>query len=156
MLRLGAVLTATSAPLRTSPVKRGDWVLRRILGTPMPPPPADAGTSPADDKTFDGLTVRQRLAQHKRNATCATCHVRIDPLGFALEGFDPSAGVAQTYADGKPIDVTGEFGDGTTIVGADGLLDYLQPPGPQGHDDAVEEDARLRARAQPRWPPTGR
>ena len=81
-LRLGAVLTTTSAPLRTSPVKRGDWVLRRILGTPTPPPPADAGTIPADDKTFNGLTLRERLAQHKRNATCANCHLRIDPLGL--------------------------------------------------------------------------
>ena len=125
-LRLGSVLTATSAPLRTSPVKRGDWVLRRILGTPTPPPPANAGTIPADDKTFNGLTLRERLAQHKRNATCAACHLRIDPLGFPLEEFDAVGRVRRTYADGKPVDVTGEFADKTTIVGADGLLKYLQ------------------------------
>jgi hypothetical protein len=125
-LRLGSVLTTTSAPLRTSPVKRGDWVLRRILGTPTPPPPADAGTIPADDKTFNGLTLRERLAQHKRNATCAACHLRIDPLGFPLEGFDAVGRVRGTYADGKAVDVTGEFADKTTIVGADGLLKYLQ------------------------------
>jgi hypothetical protein len=125
-LRLGAVLTTTSAPLRTSPVKRGDWVLRRILGTPTPPPPADAGTIPADDKTFNGLTVRERLAQHKRNATCANCHLRIDPLGFPLEGFDAVGRTRTAYADGKPVDVTGQFADDTTIVGTEGLLDYLQ------------------------------
>ena len=125
-LRLGAVLTTTSAPLRTSPVKRGDWVLRRILGTPTPPPPADAGTIPADDKTFNGLTLRERLAQHKRNATCANCHLRIDPLGFPLEGFDAVGRSRTTYADGKAVDVTGEFADKSTIVGADGLLKYLQ------------------------------
>jgi hypothetical protein len=125
-LRLGSVLTTTSAPLRTSPVKRGDWVLRRILGTPTPPPPADAGTIPADDKTFNGLTVRERLAQHKRNATCANCHLRIDPLGFPLEGFDAVGRTRTAYADGKPVDVTGEFADDTTIVGAEGLLKYLQ------------------------------
>jgi hypothetical protein len=125
-LRLGSVLTATSAPLRTSPVKRGDWVLRRILGTPTPPPPADAGTIPADDKTFNGLTVRERLAQHKRDATCANCHLRIDPLGFPLEGFDAVGRTRATYADGKPVDVTGEFADETTIVGTEGLLKYLQ------------------------------
>jgi hypothetical protein len=125
-LRLGAVLTATSAPLRTSPVKRGDWVLRRILGTPTPPPPADAGTIPADDRTFQGLTVRERLAAHKRNATCANCHLRIDPLGFPLEGFDPIGRSRQTYSDGKPVDVIGEFADKTTIVGTAGLLKYLQ------------------------------
>jgi hypothetical protein len=125
-LRLGAVLTTTSAPLRTSPVKRGDWVLRRILGTPTPPPPADAGSIPADDKTFNGLTVRERLAQHKRNATCANCHQRIDPLGFPLEGFDAVGRTRATYSDGKPVDNTGEFADETKVVGARGLLNYLQ------------------------------
>jgi len=130
-LRLGSVLTTTSAPLRTSPVKRGDWVLRRILGTPTPKPPADAGTIPADDKTFAGQTLRERLAQHKRNATCANCHLRIDPLGFPLEGFDAVGRSRTTYADGKPVDVTGEFADTTTIVGSDGLLQYLRSREPQ-------------------------
>ena len=125
-LRLGSVLTTTSAPLRTSPVKRGDWVLRRILGTPTPPPPADAGTIPADDQTFNGLTLRERLAQHKRNATCANCHLRIDPLGFPLEGFDAVGRARTAYADGKAVDVTGEFADKTTITGTDGLLQYLR------------------------------
>jgi hypothetical protein len=126
VLRMGTMLTTTSAPLRTSPVKRGDWVLRRILGTPTPPPPADAGSIPADDKTFAGLTLREKLAQHKRNATCANCHLRIDPLGFPLEAYDAVGRARATYADGKPVDVTGEFADKTTIVGADGLLKYLQ------------------------------
>jgi len=125
-LRLGSVLTITSAPLRTSPVKRGDWVLRRILGTPTPPPPANAGSLPADDKTFAGLTLREKLAQHKRNATCAACHLRIDPLGFPLEGFDAVGRARQTYADGKPVDVTGEFADKSTIAGTSGLLTYLE------------------------------
>jgi mono/diheme cytochrome c family protein len=125
-LRLGSVLTTTSAPLRTSPVKRGDWVLRRILGTPTPKPPADVGTIPADDKSFNGLTLRQKLAEHKRNATCASCHVRIDPLGFPLEGFDAVGRKRQTYTDGQAVDVVGEFADKTTAVGAEGLLKYLQ------------------------------
>lgn len=130
-LRLGSVLTTTSAPLRTSPVKRGDWVLRRILGTPTPPPPADAGSIPADDKTFEGQTLRQRLDMHKRNATCANCHLRIDPLGFPLEAYDAVGRTRQTYADGKPVDVTGEFADKSTIAGARGLLDYLKSRDPQ-------------------------
>jgi hypothetical protein len=125
-LRLGSVLTTTSAPLRTSPVKRGDWILRRILGTPTPPPLPDAGNLPADDKAFGGLTLREKLAQHKRNATCANCHLRIDPLGFPLEAYDAIGRTRATYADGKPVDDTGEFADKTTIVGADGLLKYLQ------------------------------
>ena len=124
-LRLGSVLTTTSAPLRTSPVKRGDWVLRRVLGSPTPPPPGDAGTLPGDDKSFNGLTLRQRLAEHKRDATCAACHLRIDPLGFPLEGFDAVGRPRTTYADGQAVDDTGELADKKTITGADGLLQYL-------------------------------
>jgi len=125
-LRLGAVLTTTSAPLRTSPVKRGDWILRRILSTPTPPPPANAGTLPADDKSFEGQTLRERLTAHKRDAKCASCHLRIDPLGFPLEGFDAVGRTRTAYNDGKPVDTTGEFRDKTTIVGTAGLLGYLQ------------------------------
>jgi hypothetical protein len=126
LLRLGAVLTATSAPLRTSPVKRGDWVLRRILGTPVPPPPADAGSIPADDKLFGGLSVKERLQVHKRNATCATCHMRIDPLGFPLEHYDSTGRWRDKYSDGKKIEDWAATSDGKEIAGIPGLLDYLQ------------------------------
>ena len=85
-LRLGSVLTTTSAPLRTSPVKRGDWILRRILGTPTPPPPADAGTLPADDKTFGGLTLRERLAQHKRRRAVRLVPPAHRPAGLPARG----------------------------------------------------------------------
>jgi Protein of unknown function (DUF1592)/Protein of unknown function (DUF1588)/Protein of unknown function (DUF1595)/Protein of unknown function (DUF1585) len=125
-LRLGSVLTTTSAPLRTSPVKRGDWVLRRVLGTPTPPPPGDAGTLPGDDKSFNGLTLRQRLDEHKRNPTCAACHQRIDPLGFPLEGFDAVGRSRTKYADGQALDDTGELADKKIITGASGLLEYLE------------------------------
>ena len=125
VLRLGSVLTVTSAPLRTSPVKRGDWVLRRILGTPTPPPPADAGTIPRDDKAFGGQTLREQMTAHKRNPTCAACHLKIDPLGFPLEGFDAVGRTREHYSDGKPVDLTGEFADKTVITGTDGLLKYL-------------------------------
>ena len=124
-LRLGAVLTATSAPLRTSPVKRGDWVLRRVLGTPTPPPPADAGSIPADDKLFGGMSVKERLEVHKRNATCAGCHTRIDPLGFPFEKYDSVGRVRTAYSDGKPIDDTSVATDNTKIAGIDGLIAYL-------------------------------
>jgi hypothetical protein len=130
-LRLGAVLTATSAPLRTSPVKRGDWVLRRILGTPTPPPPGNAGTLPGDPKAFGGLSLREKLTEHKQNPVCANCHVRIDPLGFPLEGFDPVGRVRAQYDDGVLVDLTGELSDKSTIVGPDGLLRYLRAREPQ-------------------------
>ncbi len=126
LLGMGAVLAATSAPRRTSAVKRGDWVLRRIVGTPVPPPPANVGSIPADDVLADGLTVRQRLEAHRKNASCANCHARIDPLGFALESYDPLGRWRDTYGDGKSIDPSGTLRDGTTVSGPDGLRDYLR------------------------------
>jgi hypothetical protein len=126
LLRLGAVLTATSAPMRTSPVKRGDWVLRRILGTPTPPPPPDAGTLPGDPASFGGMTVRQRLEAHQRNAACANCHSRIDPLGFPLEHYDAVGRWRNEYPNGQPIDDSATLADETHIAGMDGLLDYIE------------------------------
>ena len=126
LLRLGAVLTVTSAPLRTSPVKRGDWILRRVLGTPVPPPPADAGSIPADDATSDGKTVRERLVAHRSKASCANCHSRIDPLGFALEHFDAVGRWRGRYRDKQRIDTGGTLNDGTKIAGFQGLKRYLQ------------------------------
>jgi len=126
LLRLGAVLTSTSAPLRTSPVKRGDWLLRRILGIAVPPPPADAGSIPADEKMFGGLSLRERLEVHKRNPTCAGCHVRIDPLGFPLEKYDAVGRWRDQYPDGKPVDDYGVLAGDRKIEGVDGLLEYLK------------------------------
>ncbi|MDA1050497.1 MAG: DUF1592 domain-containing protein [Planctomycetota bacterium] len=126
LLGLGAVLTVTSAPRRTSPVKRGDWVLRRVLGTPVPPPPADAGSIAADDVVADGLTVRSRLEAHRHEASCKNCHSRIDPLGFALEQYDAIGRWREEYRDGQAIEVTGELSDGSVITGTDGLREYLR------------------------------
>ena len=130
-LRLGALLTATSAPLRTSPVKRGDWVLRRVLGTPTPPPPADAGSIPADEKLFDKATIKQQLEAHRRNASCVSCHTRIDPLGFPLEHFDNVGRWRESYDNGATIEDTADLSNGTAIAGIDGLLDYLRTEEPQ-------------------------
>jgi hypothetical protein len=131
LLRLGAVLTATSAPLRTSPVKRGDWVLRRVLGTPTPPPPADAGSLPGDPNLFGEMSVFDRLEAHKRNPTCASCHVRIDPLGFPLEKYDSVGRFREKYSDGKPIQDSSAMPDQTQVAGVDGLLNYLKTQQPQ-------------------------
>ena len=133
LLGLGAVLAVTSAPRRTSAVKRGDWVLRRVVGTPVPPPPANVGSIPADDVLPDGLTVRQRLEAHRKNASCINCHARIDPLGFALEPFDPLGRWRDAYGDGRPIDASGTLRDGTTVSGPDGLRNYLRREKTQFH-----------------------
>jgi Protein of unknown function (DUF1592)/Protein of unknown function (DUF1588)/Protein of unknown function (DUF1587)/Protein of unknown function (DUF1585)/Protein of unknown function (DUF1595) len=126
LLGMGAVLATTSAPRRTSAVKRGDWVLRRVVGTPVPPPPADVGSIPADEVLSDGLTVRERLEAHRTNRSCANCHARIDPLGFALEPFDPLGRWRDAYGDGRPIDPSGTLRDGSAVSGPEGLRDYLR------------------------------
>ena len=126
VLGLGAILISTSAPLRTSPVKRGDWILRRLLGTPVPPPPADAGSIPADDILSDGKTVRERLELHRNQANCRGCHERIDPLGFALEHFDSLGRWRDTYRDGHPIDASGTLDSGDEVRGLAGLKSHLR------------------------------
>ncbi len=131
LLGLAAVHAATSAPLRTSAVKRGDWVLRRVIGTPVSPPPADAGSIAADDVLADGLTVRKRLEAHRTDASCINCHSRIDPLGFALEHYDPIGRWRDEYRDGQPIDSSGTLNDGTEIVGLDGVRQFLRRELPQ-------------------------
>lgn len=133
LLRLGAVLTVTSAPLRTSVVKRGDWILRRVLGTPVPPPPADAGSISPDDVLSDGQTMRERLVAHRREASCVNCHSRFDPLGFALEHFDSLGRWRDNYRDGGAIDSTGVLNDGTEISGPEGLRQYLRRQRRQFH-----------------------
>jgi hypothetical protein len=96
-----------------------------VLGTAVPPPPADAWSIPNDDKLFGGLSLKAKLEQHKRNATCAACHLRIDPLGFPLEHYDSTGRWREKYADGKPIEDTSALSDQTEIAGVDGLLKYL-------------------------------
>ncbi len=111
LLGLGAILTATSHPLRTSPVLRGKWVVEAILGDKIPPPPPDAGTLPEDDVQPDGLTLRKRLEAHRTRAECAACHQKMDPIGFGLENFD-SIGRWRTEQAGQPLDTVGELPTG--------------------------------------------
>ena len=117
VLGMGAVLTATSLPLRTSPVLRGRYVLDELLGTPPPPPPPDAGQLPADDRQPDGLSFRERLEVHRKRAECSGCHSRMDPIGFGLENFD-AVGKFRTTSLGKPIDASGKLPSGEKFTGA--------------------------------------
>lgn len=125
LLRLGAILASTSAPRRTSPVKRGDWILRRVLGTAVPPPPADAGSIAADEVVADGLSILQRLEAHRKEESCRNCHARFDALGFALENYDSLGRWRERYGDEKPVETDGTLRDGTQISGVDGLHEYL-------------------------------
>lgn len=119
LLRQGSILTVTSYATRTSPVIRGKWILENILGTPPPPPPANV---PAlkDNTVSSNLSVRERLAEHRRNATCAGCHKLMDPVGFSLENFD-AVGRWRGTEEGKPVDATGGLPDGSQFTGVAGL-----------------------------------
>jgi len=125
LLGKGSVLVVTSLPNRTSPVARGKWVLENVLGTPPPPPPPNV---PAlqEDKTSQKLTMRQRMEKHRANAVCASCHARMDPLGFALDNFDAIGRWRTTETEGKiPIDVSGALPDGTKFQGPVELRNLL-------------------------------
>ena len=116
VLTMGAVLTVTSYPRRTSPVLRGKWVLEEILGSPPPPPPPQIKSLPDSDKVRDGKSFRQQLEQHRAEANCAGCHKRMDPLGFGLENFD-AIGRWRIEAGGQPVDATGEMVTGEKFSG---------------------------------------
>jgi hypothetical protein len=119
LLRQGSLLSVTSYATRTSPVLRGKWVLENILGTPPPPPPPDIPAL-SDAKVAADLPVRERLAQHRADPTCAACHRAIDPIGFALENYD-AVGRWRELESGGPIDVTGALPDGRPVTGIEGL-----------------------------------
>lgn len=123
LLRQGSVLAVTSYATRTSPVVRGHWILGNLLGTPPPPPPPNIPT--LKEKTISAtLSVRERLAEHRANPACASCHELMDPVGFTLENFD-AIGRWRDYEDGRPVDAFGGFPDGSKFVGADALEDKL-------------------------------
>ena len=119
ILAHGSFLSVTSHATRTSPVLRGKWLLENLLGAPPPPPPPGADNLVDEGEFVAGLSLRQRLEQHRADPACATCHQRMDALGFALEHFDV-LGRWRDSAAGLPIDSAGELPDGTRI---DGPLD---------------------------------
>jgi hypothetical protein len=125
LLGQASILTLTSYPARTSPVVRGKWILDNLLGTPPPPPPPNV---PAlkDDPSGKVLTMRERMAAHRANPVCATCHAMMDPLGLSLENFD-AVGRWRDRMDPRTgaIDVSGAFPDGTQFEGAAGLREIL-------------------------------
>jgi hypothetical protein len=114
----------TSYPDRTAPVLRGMWVLDTLLGMPPPPPPPDIPQ--LEPRTPDGrvLTMREQMERHRENPACASCHVRMDPLGFALEHYD-AVGRWRAHADGQRVDATAVFADGTPLDGAAGLRAFV-------------------------------
>jgi hypothetical protein len=125
VLTMGKVLTGTSQSLRTSPVARGKWMLETFLGTPPPPPPPDVDNVLREEKQDKkNLTVRQRMEKHRADVNCVSCHRLIDPLGMALEKFDP-VGRWRESDQGQPIDTSGELVDGGKFKGIEELKGVL-------------------------------
>ena len=121
----GILVSTNTYPNRTSPVKRGVWLLSNILGAPPPSPPPDVPPFP-EEPAGKVLTVRERMEQHRENPVCAACHDSIDPLGFALENFDATGQWRDRDRDaGMPIDAAGQLPDGSTFDGPVELRELL-------------------------------
>ncbi len=121
ILTHASILTATSNPTRTSPVKRGKWILEQILGSPPPPAPPSVPT--LEGQQLKG-NLRQRMEQHRADPACASCHTRMDAIGFAFEKFD-AVGQLRQQDEGQPIDPSGKLPDGRAFSGAGELKKLL-------------------------------
>lgn len=126
LLSMSVFLTANSPGLRTSPVKRGYWVARRLLGERIPPPPPTVPELPADESKLGERTLRETLAIHRADANCASCHQRFDSLGLVFEGFGPVGERRTLDLGGRPIDTHAVFPDGSEGNGLAGLRLYLK------------------------------
>ena len=103
----GAVMTMTSGPLETKPITRGAWIAGVIFNSPPPPPPAEVPPLPEEKEVDLSMTLRERFADHRERADCAGCHEKLDPLGFALENFDPVGRWRAKYHNGREVDTSG-------------------------------------------------
>jgi mono/diheme cytochrome c family protein len=124
LLGQGSILLVTSYPDRTAPVLRGFWILDNLLGMPPPPPPPDIPDLEPRDPDGRPISIREQMEVHRKNPVCAACHVRMDPLGFAMEHFD-AIGRWRTRSNGLPVDASVLFADGTPIEGVRGLRAFL-------------------------------
>ncbi|SMP70584.1 Planctomycete cytochrome C [Neorhodopirellula lusitana] len=119
ILRHGSILMATSYATRTSPTIRGNWILENIFGTPAPPPPANVPNL-KENTAIEVTTLRERLAAHRANPACASCHDRMDPLGFALQNYD-AVGRWREFETDLAIDSSGQLPDGSDLSSVDEL-----------------------------------
>jgi hypothetical protein len=124
ILGLASVQAKQSGASRTSPVLRGTWVVETLLGEKLPKPPKNVPQLP-DQEGLDNLTTRQMVERHVSDASCAACHARIDPYGFAFESFDAIGRFRTQEAPGRPVDTKAKLRDGTEFTGLDGLREYL-------------------------------
>ena len=125
VLGMAVFLTKNSQPQRTSPVKRGFWVVHKLLGEHIPPPPPDVAVLPARETETKGKTIRQLMALHVSDARCASCHQRFDPIGLAMEGFDPIGRTRSKDLAGRPVDNVVSLPSGKEARGVPEFGQYL-------------------------------
>jgi hypothetical protein len=138
LMTQGSVLTLTSNPDRTSPVKRGKWVMEVLLNRPPPPPPPNVPDLATSTKNQPNLTLRQQMELHRQNPSCASCHRTMDQLGFGLENFD-AIGRWRESDSGQPLDTGGELPDGGVFRGPIGLAEALRGKKPEFAECLVEK-----------------
>ena len=124
ILPMAVFMTANSPGLRTSPVKRGNWVVQKVLGIRVPPPPPVVPELPSDESKTD-LPIREMLAQHHKNPFCAGCHERFDSFGLVFEGYGPVGNARKTDLAGRPVDASATFPGGVNATGVDGLRTFI-------------------------------
>ena len=139
LLPMSVFLTASSPGLRTSPVKRGYWVVRRMLGEQIPAPPPDVPELPKDEAKSGDLTLPQLLARHRESKSCASCHQRFDSIGLVFEGYGPIGDRRERDLGGRPVAAQASFPDGSQGQGLDGLRRYLSE---RRQDDFVDNLCR--------------
>jgi hypothetical protein len=122
---MAAFLTHNSPGLRTSPVKRGYWVARRVLGEVIPPPPPTVPELPGDEAKLD-LPLRDMLAKHRDNPSCSSCHARFDSFGLTFEGYGPVGEARAKDLAGRPVDTQAVFPGGSQGTGVSGLQAYIR------------------------------
>jgi hypothetical protein len=125
LITQASILSITSYNNRTSPVQRGKWVLENLLDSAPPPPPPNVPALADDHKAELGGTLKHRMEEHRANPTCASCHERMDAIGFSLENFDVMGAWRTKDTNNDPIDATGSFPDGTKFNGAKELKQTL-------------------------------
>ena len=125
ILPMAVFMTQNSPGLRTSPVKRGNWVVQKVLGIPVPAPPPDVPELPADEAKAD-LPIREMLAKHRSVPFCASCHSRFDSFGLVFEGYGPVGAARTTDLAGRPVDVSATFPGGVDASGVPGLQSFIK------------------------------
>ncbi len=128
LLPMAVFLTKNSPGLRTSPVKRGYWVVKRVLGENIPAPPPNVPALPEDEKNLGSLTLREALERHRADKACASCHARFDSYGLVFEGYGPVGERRDVDLGGRPVDTRASFPGGGEGAGIEGLRTFLQGP----------------------------